>query len=118
MVNTWHDNVLYVCIPTVVLGARSVLVLPWVSLYPWWILLGYNNSLSNLYRGIRVMKKAKKVKATSEFLTTKIISNFMDTGKDLKLTFDYVNRYPTEKEVQECLDHAVKLHNELQGGVV
>ena len=64
------------------------------------------------------MKKAKRVKATSDFLTTKIISNFMDTGKDLKLTFDYVTRYPTEQEVQDCLDHAVRLHNELQGGVV
>lgn len=64
------------------------------------------------------MKKARRVKATSDFLTTKIISNFMDTGKDLKLTFDYVTRYPTEQEVQACLDHAVRLHNELQGGVV
>lgn len=64
------------------------------------------------------MKKARRVKATSEFLTTKIISNFMDTGKDLKLTFDYVDRYPTEQEVQSCLNHAVRLHNELQGGVV
>ena len=64
------------------------------------------------------MKKARRVKATSDFLTTKIISNFMDTGKDLKLTFDYVTRYPTEQEVQACLDHAVRLHNELQGGIV
>lgn len=64
------------------------------------------------------MKKAKRVKATSEFYSTQIIKDFMNTGKDLKLTFDYVDRYPTEQEVKDCLAHAVRLHNEIQGGVV
>ena len=50
----------------------------------------------------------------SKFATTKIIQNFMDTGQDLKLTFDYQYRYPTDKEVQDCLEHAVKLHKEIR----
>ena len=58
------------------------------------------------------MKRIKR-KPVSQYFTTTVIENFLDTGRSLTLSWDYGDRYPTEAERQATINHAIKLQGEL-----